>query len=181
MKRRDIIESLLNTAAVKRYVNLVVPEIAADEQSFVKQIISVIQEMEGPERCLEVDIGAFRQCKNEREEAEVLVKIIHETLSGVHHSPSIKEGISITHIMDQVNETLDRPALIIFHFFQDYFSEREKEILRSIRKYIALTKLQAEYPRLLGILIVSLDRVDKWTLFPESQLDSRYVTFFEYS
>jgi hypothetical protein len=78
--------------------------------------------------------------------------------------------------MDQVNENLEKPAVIIFHYFQNHFDEKEKDILRSVRKYISLTE-----SRFLGILLLSNDRVDKWELFPESNLDGRYVEFVEYA
>jgi hypothetical protein len=172
------LDTLLNTIAVKRYVNLFLRESENHELNAVKEeIVSPFKQPGYHEFCLEVDIRSFSKCENEKQEAGVFLKIIKDlqSQSSALSNKKLKGGRSISLIMDQVNEKLEKPAVIIFHYFQNHFSEKEKDILRSVRKYISLTE-----SRFLGILLLSNDRVDKWELFPESNLDGRYVEFFEY-
>lgn len=175
------INHLSNVLSVNRFVNVCLKENEGlDQHSFNNNFIAPFKEPGENEFCLDIDIHAFLKCDNEKQEAKIFRKIISKTLSNhpAASSKKLKEERSITLIMDKLNENLEKSALIIFHHFHNNFSEKEKDILRSIRKYIGLTK-EKPTKRFLGVMVLSNDRVDRWELFPESNLDGRYVSFFE--
>jgi len=124
---------------------------------------------------VDVDIHVFEDCKDEEQEAKVLLELIDHELTGKGYNALEQETISITDALIKWSNTLDGSALLIFHCFHDLHSEKEKNILRSLRKIPRI-----EMSRYLAILILSNQKIFRWHLYPESDLDERHVAFSEY-
>ncbi len=177
MKRRSL-DELLNLIAVKRYVNLCFKNCEENGRPYINEIVSQFGQMQHLDYCFGVDLLVFLEAESEEEESRIFMDIINDELSRNRNREPISRGVSIASVLDQLNDALARPAIVVFYYFADNFCEKEKDILRSIRKYIYMAKeKESEF---LGILLVSCDPIDKWELFPESTLDGRHISFFEY-
>lgn len=113
--------------------------------------------------------------ENEKKEAGYLKDIINEEMAKKQFPHWIHEANTIEHLLHQLNERLENPALIVFHHFTSPEDEKEKNLLRSIRKFI-----QMRDSILLGLLLISSQKLYKWDLRPGSDLDERFVDFFSY-
>jgi len=179
MNRTDL-NKLLSEITSKRYVNLFAKDDEENKDSLIQTIIPVIRESQLNNLCIDVDIRNFFECENESEEAKNLLRIINNNSSALQNEIFITNAISVTDALDRLNHALKKPGLLTFHCFRDNRSEKEKDILRAIRKFINMIMLEDNIPRFLGILIVSSSRIDTWELFPESNLDKRHVGFIAY-
>lgn len=174
---REFLNHLLSKIAQSRYINLFFKDIELNDKLPIQALVPEIHRSYYGNIFVDVDIRVFNACKNESQEAETLLQIINNNPSARENNISIANAISITDTLDRLNITLGRPGLIVFHCFEDNCSEREKDTLRAIRRFLNVLKIEENIPRLLGILIISNDRIDRWELFPESNLDGRYVLF----
>lgn len=172
----QVLDELLNVIAVHRYVNLYSRHfIGKKNPQAIGKILSHIRDAQPGNYCLDSDVGAFTGCVDEEQEARVIVGMMTAELSSKQFKEPVTGAISITDALNKLNGRLDRPAIAVFHCFKDIYNEKEKDILRAIRKFLGMAE-----SRLLGILIISDRTIDRWELFPESRLDRRHVAFFEY-
>lgn len=165
---------LLNRITAKRYVNLY-PGIEGqlDARIASENASRIAEKKQSKTYYINVNIQNLTGSKKEK--VERFVDIINSELSKVQFKHWIHDAISIDNALEQLNENLDKPALIIFHYFEDPENESELDILKSIRKYI-----QMKDSFLLGILIISSKSITNWDLFPYSILDERLVEPFKY-
>ena len=124
---------------------------------------------------VDVDINVFENCTDEEQEAKVLLRLINRELTGKGYNTLEEETISITDALIKWSNTLDGSALLVFYCFHDLYSEKEKNILRSLRKIPRI-----EMSRYLAILILSNQKIFRWHLYPESDLDDRHVAISRY-
>lgn len=163
---------LMNRVTIKRIVNLHFNESSTKDSDIKKIVERIAKRNKG--YFVDVDIELLRIAEDEA--TDKLIEIINEDLSKRKFKHWIHEGISIDHVLNQLNENLEKPALIIFHQFKDTESEEEKIILTGIRKFI-----QMRDSLLLGILIISSREVGEWDLSPYSPLNEDYVEYFPYN
>jgi hypothetical protein len=171
MKNEGHLENLLAAIIGDRFVNLFEHE----KKIQVKKLLNVIAKETERVFCVPVDKSKFRKCRDEEDEARVFLKLMRKGGCEPQLLEGLDECFSIANVMDRINERMDEPGLIVFHYFGDKYDEKEKDILRSIRKYISLND-----GSFLEILIISNEPVDRWELFPESNLDGRFVTFVKH-
>jgi hypothetical protein len=168
---------LVNFISTNRYVNLHSGRFIGERQGQedLKQIRSrLIEEYGGP--VIDVDIKRFHGCETEEAEAGVMLELIHEALEKSHLPDTTSSVLSISEVLEKLNKGLDSRTLVLFHFFSDIHDEKERDILRAIRKFIEIF----EKSLYLGILIISDRPTHHWELYPESRLDDRHVFFKEY-
>lgn len=173
--KNEMVDELLNVIAVRRYVNLFFREGGEEIHHIAARIVARAREAQPQNFCIDIDARAFIECRDEEQEAKLILKLINKELSKKQFNESIPEAISIADAFDKLNARLDRPAIAIFHCFENIYDEKEKDILRSIRTFKGIAK-----GLLLGILIISNQKINRWELYPESNLDERHVAFFEY-
>jgi hypothetical protein len=135
-------------------------------------MVSRITEMQQEVYCISVDIKNI-PVEDEKKEAEYLKNIINEEMGKKQFPHWIHEANTIEHLLHQLNECLENPALIIFYQFTSPKDEKEKNLLRSIRQFI-----QMRESILLGLLLISSERLGKWDLRPYSDIDERVVEYF---
>ncbi len=155
----------------ERFVNLFEQE----KEIPIKKLLPALNKKNERNFCVPVDIGKFGKCHGEEDEARVFLASLRKGGCEKSLLEGLDECFSIANAMDRLNERLEESALIVFHYFEDKYDEQEKDILRSIRKYISLNE-----GSFLEILIISAEPVDRWELFPESNLDDRFVTFIDH-
>lgn len=176
MEEKKLTE-LLNRTTVRRYVNLHADGNPLD-QGTIDALIKRIAEKDYPKYCISVNIESI-PCSDEREdekeEAGYLKDLINEEMAKKQFPHWIHEANTIDRLLHQLNERLEDPALIIFYQFKSPDDEKEKNLLRSLRKFI-----QFKDSFLLGLLLISSQELKKWDLHPFSVLDERFVEFFSY-
>lgn len=177
------VNELSNYITEKRYVNLYSNEFSreVEDRQTLDFICSKLEEEDGRFSIL-IDIKAFDTCeeeeeeKKEEEEAKVILELINRAIGENRFMPPLSNAMSITDALDKLSKTLDRRCLMIFHCFSDIYDEKEKDVLRAIRKFIEIF----EKSFFLRILIISDRQVHHWELYPESKLDDRHVAYKEY-
>lgn len=170
----QMIKELRNVITSDRFVNLHSPQFSNEDKESAKRLLSSIKT--GMSRLIiDIDIQQLIDCENQEQETEIVLNLINQALAAGSIDVSIPPAISIADALYKLSEVIDRPAVVIFHFFDDIYDERQKDILRYIR---VLRGLVESFN--LGVLIVSDRPVTDWTLFPESDLDERHLSFFEY-
>ncbi len=166
------LKKLSNRIAVTRYVNLHFDGKEQDSETIAK-IVEEVKKRQSKSYCIAFDIVQIP--KKESEAIQFLINTINETLSKQQFKHWLHDAISIDSVLEQLNERLEKPALIAFYHFKNPEDEKEKELLQSVRKYI-----QTKSSLLLGVLIISTHPVGKWNLSPYSDLDQRFVEYFFY-
>jgi hypothetical protein len=168
------LRKLLNRITVKRYVNLHFNGFPREDKKIIDDPIKKIQKNQKGSYCITVNINSLP--RKEKEAVRALIDIVNDTLAEQQFKHWIHEGKSIDNVLEQLNERLDYPGLIIFYPFKSPEDEKEKDMLRSIRKFI-----QMKDSLFLGILIISSHPTGDWDLSPYSDLDDRFVEYFSYS
>ena len=169
------IYQLQKVIVTDRFVNCYSREFSRKNQRKLEQFLIRLKEIYKKIPYVEIDIQEFENCENEKQEAKVLMDMINLELTGKGIKGIQEHAISIPNSLYNWSEKLDKQSLVIFHCFHDIYSEKEKNILRSLRR--TLTMAGSNY---LGILIISNREIFKWELFPESNLDERHVVFFAF-
>lgn len=172
----EIVYRLKNMIANQRFVNCCSRKLSPENKGALDRLLSKLKE--GYKNIyVEIDIREFEKYENEKEEVKVLLESIDRELirQGFDHFQG--EAYSMATALSRWGDTLEKHALLVFHCFHDRYSEKEKDILRSLRKTLRDKNELSSY---LGILIISNRKVSTWELFPESNLDERHVAFYEY-
>jgi hypothetical protein len=164
----------MNRITVYRYVNLHADGNPLDTGA-INDIIERIIDIDQEAYCIALDIKSIPG-EDEKIEAEYLKDIINEEMAKKQFPHWIHEANTIEHLLHQLNERLEDPAFIIFYQFKSLEDEKEKNLLRSIRQFI-----QMRDSLLLGLLLISSQKLYKWDLRPFSDMDERFVKFFSYS
>lgn len=172
----NTISQLKKIIVGKRFVNCYSREFSLEKQQELEQFLLKLREAYKDIIYVDIDIREFTACINEEQEVKILLELISRELTGKGLSSIHLQTISIASALFTWSNGLNQQALLVFRFFHDLYSEKEKNILRSLRKTIRNRDQLSSY---LGILIVSNRNVSKWELFPESNLDERHVAFFE--
>ncbi len=164
--------------STKRFVNCHSREFSPENPQFFNQFLSNLKK-EYKNICVGINIRQFENCETEEQEALVLLELINKQLvsEGLTPFASQKSPISIANALSNWGNSLEGRALLVFHSFHDLYSEKEKNVLRSLRKTI---RNKEEIKSYLALLIISNRKVSKWELFPESNLDERHVFFSEF-
>lgn len=172
----DLMKKLKGVIVQHQFVNCYSPEFSPENRSHLDKFLSTISKEYGNIILGEIHIDVFVNCNNEEQEANALQALINCELFQKGIEPIVIPAISIADMLQKWSKTLDsdKKALLSFYFFQDLYNENEKNILRSIRK-----ACRSELSAYLRILLVSTRPLSGWHLFPESNLDERFVTFFE--
>lgn len=167
------LKKLMNRITVRRYVNL-----HADgnplELGTIDDLIKRIAEMDSPKYSIAINIKSMPG-NDEREEAGYLKEIINEEMAKKRFPHWIHEADAIDSLLHHLNGLLEDPALLIFYQFTSPDDEKEKNLLRSIRKFI-----QMRESLFLGLLLISSQKLYKWNILPMTDLDERIVEFFPY-
>ncbi|MCK4765421.1 MAG: hypothetical protein KAW12_24680 [Candidatus Aminicenantes bacterium] len=169
--------NLLNRTINHCYVNLHARGNPLEEKN-IRGMLTKIKNMLGEILCITVEIKNIpgKGKKNEeKEEANYLKDVVNEEMTKKQFRHWIHDANSIDHLLHQLNKRLEDPVIIIFHQFKLPNKEEEKNILRSIRKFIQLRE-----SRLLKLLMVSSEKLDKWDLRPYSDMDERAVEYILY-
>jgi len=170
------VEKLINVIANRQFVNCYSREFSPENQRELEQFLSKLKEEYKGIIYIDIDIQVFESCEDEEQEAKTLLEIINRELTGKGINNVDTQAISIANALHKWSKSLDRRTLLGFHSFLDLYNEKEKNVLRSLRKALRSRDEMGSY---LGVLIVSNRKVLKWELFPESNLDERHVAFFE--
>jgi hypothetical protein len=165
------LNQLINRITVRRYVNLHADGNALDTET-IDDMIDRLTGMQEKVYCIVVDIKSI-PVGNEKKEAGYLKDFINEEMAKKQFPHWIHEANTIEHLLHQLNERLEDPALIIFYQFTSPGDEKEKNLLRSIRQFI-----QMRDSLLLGLLLISSQKLGKWDLRPYSDIDERVVEYF---
>jgi len=160
---------LLNRITNSSYVNLYFPNLDDGNAERARNTAEdIIKERQKKDYYVNVDIKELPKSKSGA--VNEFIRIVNNDLAKAQFEHWIHDAISIDHVLKQVNDNLERRALIIFHYFENQDNEQEKGILRAIRKFIEMRD-----SKLLGILLISSNGIDQWDLSPFSNLDERYI------
>jgi hypothetical protein len=165
------LRKLINRIIIRRYVNLYADGNALDTE-IIDDMIDKITGMQEKVYCIAVDIKSI-PVGDEKQEADYLKDIVNEEMAKKQFPHWIHEANTIEHLLHQLNERLEDPALIIFYQFTSPEDEKEKDLLRSLRKFI-----QMRESLLLGLLLISSQKLGKWDLHHYSDIDERVVEYF---
>lgn len=172
----ETVNKLKNIIVDKRFVNAYSREFSPENKMELEQFLSKLKETYKSEY-VGIDIQALEDCETEAHETKLLLELINRELAGQGIKTFQTQSFSIAAALSRWSEHLDRKVLLVFHCFHDRYSEKEKNILRALRKTLTNTDEISSY---LGILIISTRPVYTWELFPESNLDERHVVFAEF-
>jgi hypothetical protein len=173
----NTISQLKKIIVGKRFVNCYSREFSLEKHQQLEQFLAKLREAYKNIIYVDIDIQKFAGCMNEEQEVKILLELISRELTGKGLSSIHLPAISMASALFKWSNGLNQQVLLVFRFFNELYSEKEKNILRSLRKTIRNKNQLSSY---LGILIVSNRNVSKWELFPESNLDERHVAFFEF-
>lgn len=174
---KDTLNKLKNEIMNKRFVNCYSRQFFPESPEELERLLSDLKNEYNKNIYLEINIRAFEDCETEEEEVPILLELINKELAEKGFAPFHGQAYSMASALSRWSEMLDNRALLVFYCFHDRYSEKEKDILRSLRKTL---RDKDELSFHLGILIISNRKVSTWELFPESNLDDRHVTFYEY-
>jgi len=175
-KLESTINQLKKIVVGKRFVNCYSREFPLEKQEELEQFLSKLKEAYKDIIYVDIDIQEFASCINEEQEVTILLELISGELTGKGLSRIHLQAISIANALFSWSKGMDQQVLLVFRLFHDLYSEKEKNILRSLRKTLRNSDQLSSY---LGILILSNRNVSKWELYPESNLDERHLTFYE--
>jgi len=170
---KEKLRQLMNRITVRRFVNLHADGNTLDT-GIINDVINSVTEMHQGVYCIAVDIKSI-PVGDEKKEAGYLKDIINEEMTKKQFPHWIHEANTIEHLLHQLNERLEDPTLIIFYQFISPEDEKEKNLLRSLRQFI-----QMRDSLLLGLLLISSKKLDKWDLRPYSDIDERVVEYFSH-
>ncbi len=173
-KMEETINRLKNCIATKQFVNCYSRKFSLENQAQLELLLAKLKEGYHS-MVVDINIQECQHCGSEEEEAAFMLKLINKELTAKGFNSIPTEALSIANALHKFSQSLDERALLIFHYFHDLYDEKEKNILRSLRK-----AHRNELSAYLRILILSDKQTSKWQLFPESNLDERHVAFFEY-
>ncbi len=164
----DTIDTLQTLIVNNQFLNGYARNFSPDEQ----ELTTFLTELKLSTNRLQVhvDIREFKDCNDEESEAETLLAIIKREVIARNIEAIDFQAINISSALQKWGGLLENRTLIVFQCFNDPFSEKEKNILRSLRKALRDKEDISGY---LGILIISTRPVSKWVLLPESNLDER--------
>ncbi len=163
------VSELLNRITVRRYLNLYFSGDDKERRAAANDTVKRIMAGKLPGDCY-IDVNIDDLPESEESANKSFAAVMNDRLSGARLNHWIQDDISIGNALEQLNKKLEKPALIIFYYFRDQDSKKEKYVLRSIRKFIEMRE-----SLFLGILILSSDGIENWDLFPYSNLDERHV------
>lgn len=175
--KEEAIDTLKNTIVDKRFVNCYSREFSPEKPEKLKQFLSQLKDIY-KHVFVRIDIREFEQCEDEEQEVEKLQESINRELTTLGLTLIQLHAFTIASALSKWSDKLDDQALLVFHCFHDRYSEKEKDILRVLRKTLSNKDELSGY---LGILIVSNREVFRWELFPESNLDERHILFFDFN
>jgi hypothetical protein len=175
-KLESTINQLKKIVVGQRFVNCYSRKFSLEKQQELEQFLSKLKEAYKDIKYVDIDVREFAACINEEQEVTILLELIRRELTAKGIGSIHLQAISIANALFTWSKGLDQQALLVFRFFHDLYSEKEKNILRSLRKTIRNSNQLSSY---LGILILSNRNVSKWELYPESNLDERHLAFFE--
>jgi hypothetical protein len=175
----EIIDKLKNVIVNEgeRFVNCCSAEFFPELQGELGRFLSRLKEEYKSPIYVNVNIESFENCKDEEQEVEVLLGLINGELTAKCYENVDMQAISIGNALYKWSNKLESQALVVFHCFHDTYDEKEKNILRELRK---THRNMDDMSRYLKILIVSNSPVYRWHLYPESNLDERHVALFEF-
>lgn len=173
--KEEMIYKLKNTIVTQRFVNCYSREFSPEKPEKLEEFLLKLKNSY-KHIFVRIDIREFDNCDDEEQEVEKLFESINRELTTLGLALVQVQEFSIASALSGWSDQLDRPTLLVFHCFHDRYSEKEKNILRALRKALSNREELSSY---LGILIVSNRKVFKWELFPESNLDERHVLFFD--
>jgi hypothetical protein len=174
---KDTLNKLKNEIMNQRYVNCYSRQFSPESPNELERFLSDLKNEYNKNIYLEINIRAFEACETEEAEVKALLELLNKELAEKGLVLFQGKAYSMSTAISKWSETLDSKALLVFHCFHDRYSEKEKDILRSLRKTLRDKNELSSY---LGILIISNRKVSTWELFPESNLDDRHVIFYEY-
>lgn len=175
----EIINELKDVIVIAgdRFINCYSPEFSPENNKELKRFLAALRGEHKNIVYVDVDIESFETCEDEEQEAAVLLGLINSELTAKDCESVDINAISIGNALYKWSNVLDGRALVVFHCFHDVYSEKEKNILRSLRRAY---RNKEDMSRYLSILIVSNRPVYRWNLYPESPFDERHVALFEY-
>lgn len=176
MMTEDIQKNLKDVIVQHQFVNCYSPEFSPGDRAAIEAFLVKLRGIHKRVIYIDLDSLGFEQCQNEEEEANLLLGLIGKERQARGLGDLNMKAISITSALRKWSETLNERILLVLHFFHDLYSEKQKNILRSIRRTCPDRSKLSAYLR---ILMVSNRRVLDWELYPESNLDDRFVKFFE--
>lgn len=173
----QFIGRLQNIITANSYVNLHSKEFLKDKIGRKLLDILFLKLKEGYHQTVfNINSKEFKLCEGEEDDVAAALKIINQTLEK-YDLDEIPSAISVTEVLQQLSQILNHRSLVVFHLFSDIHDKKEKDLLRSIRKYIEIFEKSLN----LNILIISERPTYNWELFPESELDDRHVTLIEFT
>jgi len=174
---KETLKKLKNEIVSKQFLNCYSRQFSPESPEELERLLSDLKNEYNKNIYVEIDIRAFEDYETEEEDVKALLELINRKLTAKGLEPVHRQAYSLATALSRWSETLDTKTLLVFHCFHDRYSEKEKDILRSLRKAISNKDRISGYLR---ILITSNRKISTWELFPESNLDDRHVTPFEY-
>ena len=171
------IKKLKNMIASKRFVNCYSGNFSKKNQQELEQFLLKLREVHQSIIYVGIDAQVFDNFNEEEQEGAVFLELINRELTEKGLTNVDIKAISIANAFVKWSNELQERALIVFHFFSNPQNEREKNILRSLRK---ATRNKDQIKSYLSMLIVSDKKIHNWELYPESNLDERQVVYFKY-
>jgi len=176
------ITEILNTVTVKKYVNLCFDgDLPADAGKAAEiaekaaQIAGIICGITG-DKTYYIDVNIADLLEDISAAGSRMTEIFNEQLAKHRFRYWFDKALAIDDALMQLNYWLDRPALVVFHFFKNTTNRQERDILIAIRKFI----MQRESV-FLRLLILSNNPVNAWDLSPYSDLDEPYIGIGKYN
>lgn len=135
--------------------------------------------------CINVNIQTLMEPGKGMNAVKCFVDIINKRLAEENSPHVLNDTISIDFALEQLNKDLEKPTLIIFHYFQypddrkggkEKKNEKEKKLLTPLRKFIEM--IPSIY---LKILIISRQPTENWDLQPDSPLDDGLVKSIDWN
>jgi hypothetical protein len=168
-------KKLRSVIVQKQFVNCYSKEFSPGDRSTFEPFLLNIGGIHKQVIYIDIDNLNFEQCENEEQEAVLLLDLIGKEWQARGFGDLNINAISIADALHKWSNTLniDQKVLLVFHFLHDIYNEKEKNILRSLRRVC-----RSELSAFLKILIISTQPLSKWELFPDSNLDERHVTLF---
>ncbi|MCK4766105.1 MAG: hypothetical protein KAW12_28155 [Candidatus Aminicenantes bacterium] len=174
----ETIKNLKKLILREQFVNCYSQKFSPENRSTVEQFLSSLKAIHKNVIYIDINGLLFEQCEDEEQEANLLLKLIGKEWDAKGLGEMNLKTISIADALYKWSNILDtdKKVLLVFHLLRYPYSEKEKNLLRSLRKTIRNADKMSRY---LGILIISNRAVSHWELFPESNLDDRHVAILE--
>lgn len=174
---KETLKKLKNEIVSKQFLNCYSRQFSPESPEELEQLLSDLKNEYNKNIFVEINISTFEDYETEEEEVMALLELLNKELAEKGLASFHRQAYSMSTALSKWSKILDTKALLVFHCFHDRYSEKEKDILRSLRKALRDKNELSSY---LGILIISNREISTWELFPESNLDDRHVKFIEY-